>query len=803
MKKEEEEGGEGDGEDNCQRAAAAWTIQAAFRARCLACRRRGERLQRAQPVRVVLAVHSKAQSGTTKKARSTISADANMPPGVGDATVPVPAAKGVCKSGDRVAVAAAATPASLTPDADARFDTTPPPTNKGNRGEEAPSVIVPPSPSTLPARPKTASASESAQARKIKKNAKRKAARARKRERELGPSTGLAEEGACSATWQRLLTHQNTRSATSEGARAEERRGQAARIIGNAGKRFFSAKAAPTRTGGALGLPEVEVVEGASGRSAAAPSPPDTKVTAGGAGKITCMAETAPAHFVDSGGDERPEAGRGARETGRGNRPPQAPASLQSFQPTATRRTVPSPAEERRPMKTERKRESRMRKKQQLKLEDCRQEAAALRDANTSGHRAFPGSAAEAATAPRHESTEPDSERETRLGRTHPPVHGRTRGITASSGPFAPPGEKRPPAPAVQVVAAACYTYVMAMRRAKRVERQRCGLEETALAVGVGSGVTEVRPMEEGGVLAMKENVEAQEEESARKAWAKAVLLGMIRRFQRRKADVTATALAATTEANFTQIDAAKEGFEPTTAETPAAAEETQQQTLEKTLVAKANQALKERQHSNAAAERQAREQESERNAIRSMEAGSSLHQPPSRQHTPAAPDTETTSSRSTSEGCELDLHSYVPHPLQLVEGKTLLYDPKEFGLWPLMVQLRGWSLELGVAPVWVGGNQREAEAFSAACGFSAAWGPIVLKRVATAVYGKVFASGVSVLPTDHVIYAFGHFWDKAITPFDAAERFFRLVKLGCEFPANSGGNGGGGIGKVRKTVLK
>eukprot|EP00904_Undaria_pinnatifida_P006390 jgi/Undpi1/2881/HiC_scaffold_14.g06258.m1 len=92
------------------------------------------------------------------------------------------------------------------------------------------------------------------------------------------------------------------------------------------------------------------------------------------------------------------------------------------------------------------------------------------------------------------------------------------------------------------------------------------------------------------------------------------------------------------------------------------------------------------------------------------------------------------------------------------------------------MRQLQGLPLPLGQAPVWDGGEQRAGEEYASACGFPAAFGPLLLQRATRKVYGKVFASGVSVLPAQHTAYMFEKFWEKEVAPFDASERFFRLV---------------------------
>lgn len=210
-----------------------------------------------------------------------------------------------------------------------------------------------------------------------------------------------------------------------------------------------------------------------------------------------------------------------------------------------------------------------------------------------------------------------------------------------------------------------------------------------------------------------------------------------------------------------------------------------EREALENLLLAKVLQALKERQAKVGM----------DVPAAESAERASSDHLPPAPRQAKAPAAEPLSSSPEHIEGSpRSSSRRYVSHPLQVVEGKILLYDPEDFDLWELMTQLRGWSLALGAAPVWGGGNEREAEVFSAVCGFSAAWGPAVLKRVAVAVYGRVFAGGVSVLSADHVVYAFGRYWDREVAPYDPEERFFRLVKAGSNnaFAIN------GGLRKVR-----
>ena len=92
-------------------------------------------------------------------------------------------------------------------------------------------------------------------------------------------------------------------------------------------------------------------------------------------------------------------------------------------------------------------------------------------------------------------------------------------------------------------------------------------------------------------------------------------------------------------------------------------------------------------------------------------------------------------------------------------------------------------------SPCLGGGDQRAGEEYAAACGFPAAFGPLLFQRATRKVFGKVFASGVSVLPAQHTAYMFEKFWEKEVAPFDVTERFFRLV---------TDSDCGDGISKVR-----
>ena len=93
-----------------------------------------------------------------------------------------------------------------------------------------------------------------------------------------------------------------------------------------------------------------------------------------------------------------------------------------------------------------------------------------------------------------------------------------------------------------------------------------------------------------------------------------------------------------------------------------------------------------------------------------------------------------------------------------------------------LMNQLQGVYISLGNAPVWGGGSSRPGEEFAVVCGFSAALGPLLLERALDAVYGRKLFPTVTSLPLAHVIYMFRVYWQNEVSPFDAHDRFFRMV---------------------------
>ena len=112
-----------------------------------------------------------------------------------------------------------------------------------------------------------------------------------------------------------------------------------------------------------------------------------------------------------------------------------------------------------------------------------------------------------------------------------------------------------------------------------------------------------------------------------------------------------------------------------------------------------------------------------------------------------------------------------VTHPLQLLDGQTLLSRQDEFKLSQL---LSHWSVNLGVAPVWDGGLPRAAEEFAVACGFSAAFDPPLMESVSI----ENFINTPPYVASMWNVY-------QEVAPFDAAERFYRLAK-GCKGGAAS-----------------
>ena len=93
-----------------------------------------------------------------------------------------------------------------------------------------------------------------------------------------------------------------------------------------------------------------------------------------------------------------------------------------------------------------------------------------------------------------------------------------------------------------------------------------------------------------------------------------------------------------------------------------------------------------------------------------------------------------------------------------------------------LLNQLQGVYLSLGKAPIWDGGSSRPGKEFATICGFSAALGPLLLECALDAVYGKKFFPTVVSLPPMHVMYMYLVYWQRKNAPFDASERFFRMV---------------------------
>ena len=362
---------------------------------------------------------------------------------------------------------------------------------------------------------------------------------------------------------------------------------------------------------------------------------------------------------------------------------------------------------------------------------------------------------------------------------------------------------------AARVIGGACRTYLLAKRVAGAVTAQHSRKSEepagaaTEVRAGEAGAIEEAPDLatEEATDLAAEGQVGAGDEKTDT---PRSSDHGVV---QEQEADKTAT-VPASAEADGGAAEAAEHA--PATKgeqEKPGVeAERAEWDALENRLLAKAGQALKEKQSVEAAAEAGGPAAEpAERTDARPTEDSMPSDPPPpaGQQPTVAAAAVAATESPPPTppspDPTEASTPSYVSHPLQVVEGRVLLYDPREFNLWELMTQLRGWTLALGAAPVWGGCNYREAEAFSAVCGFSAALGPIVLKRVATAVYGRAFSVGVSVLSSDHVVYAFGRYWDADVAPHDPTERFFRLVKVGSD--AASGVDDGMSKVAIKRTM--
>ena len=236
------------------------------------------------------------------------------------------------------------------------------------------------------------------------------------------------------------------------------------------------------------------------------------------------------------------------------------------------------------------------------------------------------------------------------------------------------------------------------------------------------------------------------------------VLLDTIAASRRRQEEEAAARAAenAKARADFDAIFAACEAEMAAEEE----AEALERAALEQEVLLKAFKVLR-KQHDEARQKKEARMAE-----IRPR-----LRLPPSRKH-----------AAVSKEGL-------VPHRRQ---GQLQLKSQREFDVWAVMGQLKGLSLPLGAAPVWEGtGVPRLAEEYAAACGFSAAFGPLLFEHAVAKVLGKeAFSSRESgELPAEQVAYVFGKFWEDEIAPFDPSERFFRLVgnsdrggivKVGC-----------------------
>ena len=111
---------------------------------------------------------------------------------------------------------------------------------------------------------------------------------------------------------------------------------------------------------------------------------------------------------------------------------------------------------------------------------------------------------------------------------------------------------------------------------------------------------------------------------------------------------------------------------------------------------------------------------------------------------------------------------------IQGQQGQRQRNDNSDVGA--LINQLRGVYLSLGKAPIWDGGSSRPGEEFAVVCGFSAALGPLLLERALDLVYGRKLFRTMTSLPLIHVTYMLLVYWQNEVSPFDAHDRFFRMV---------------------------
>ncbi|CAM9818571.1 unnamed protein product, partial [Ectocarpus sp. 4 AP-2014] len=635
--------------------------------------------------------------------------------------------------------------------------------------------------------------------RRYNKNVKRKAARVKKyeRKREICSRQGSEADSRQQQQQQGKSGKVRRKSAVSEVEMAQEV---------EVGGRTAEIKK-PEKTAGETPLSSSKVAEAVAAPPAGAMVTEVLQLDKNAAIELDeALPNREEADPSSANGSEKILLGEGAVRAG-GTQAPEISKPARS----STRRAAVKLAEKRRLKKATKQRETRQRKKDR-RAEGSRQDAAARQDAEAAmRHQHDLDMAIKAAAAWQERLAE--IQRNVAVGRAQQQEReGKRERAAAAIQAALIKAVARRRCLRPYAVRAMQADEAAAERRAQRRERERVGAAATMIQAAWGRPAVRTRCRR---AYALRKGERDRRQRGARVIGAACCAYGVARRTAEQpspetqkssgaeKSTVTKDTTAAEvmgTAALAKRVEEGKEG-------SITAVVETKRKEVDELLLAKAEHALKEDRAREAAAAERKPAAPAETNVARPAETRLSLEPPkPRQQHVTAAPSTPpppagpSTSEESSSDRDPPHLEHHVPHPLQLVEGKTLMYDPREFDLWPLMIQLQGWSLELGTADVWGGGIEREAEAFSAACGFSAAFGPIVLKLVTTAVYGRVFAGGVSVLPMDHVVYAFGQYWEKEIGPRDATERFFKLVKIGSGTRASSSGR----IGKeeLRRFVL-
>lgn len=275
---------------------------------------------------------------------------------------------------------------------------------------------------------------------------------------------------------------------------------------------------------------------------------------------------------------------------------------------------------------------------------------------------------------------------------------------------------------------------------------------EESIVRGAEAAINEESTTSAPGLTAAPSATVSSSTLSSKQSVDNEILLNKIRSFQKRQAEEIKMNAAAEARMNAEAAKTARQQEVQRRAE------------LEAKIKEKVTEVLRQRQEQTMAREAAAREEATVRDKEARMDQiRPLLHLPPSRKHVEGKPE------------------ELVPYPLQLLEGKMLLYSPKEFNLSELLGHIQGWSLSLGVAPVWDGGVARGGEEFAVVCGFSAAFGPLLLDNATETVFGKTFFNGVDTLLPEHVAYMMRTFWKNEVEPHDTAERFFRLVGKGSQ----------------------